>query len=118
MSFQISQEQTFAEASQTNEDIGLILSSLAFEETCMANEIYVCAQGLETAIGADNLNSTANPEWAESLNRLDLNTEDIISSIIQKELMAICKIEKTLGQSLNSDNADTNFNLKEANKSA
>lgn len=113
MSFQISPEQTFANGSQTNEDVESILDSLAFDETCMANEIYVCAQRLKTALSADNLNSTAGPVFVENLNRLDLSNEDIISTIIQKELLAIGKIEKALGQSLNSDDAEK---LKEANK--
>lgn len=107
MNLQDSKEQIHPAVSQKNEDIQSILNSLAFEETCMANEIYALAERLRIEQTPEHLNTTGNSAWIQSFNRLDSDTEDALSRIIQKEIVAVGKIENALKQSSHSVNPET-----------
>lgn len=97
MNFQNRQEQIYPTASKTNEDIQSVLSSMALEETCMANEIYASSDKLRTALKVELSDSASKTAWIESINCIDTSAEDALSDIIQKEIASIGKIQKVLG---------------------
>lgn len=80
-----------------------VLSSLINEEISMAHEIYKLGEMLEASLIPDYLCVTDNLAWIESLNSMDLCIEDTLSRIVQKEIVAINKIENSLLQYRNPE---------------
>lgn len=95
MNFQDCGEQTAA-ASKTNEDIQSVLSSMAMEETCMANEIYTSSEKLKTALEMDFSDSAGKTAWIKNIKSIDADVENVLSDIIQKEIESIGKLQKVL----------------------